>query len=135
MGTLTEIRDGLKTRLVTITGLNAHARWPDQINAPAALVQATTGTYDEDFEEGLIYRFAVILCAAAAQRGFDSAQSNIDQYIVPTGSKSIKAAIEGDKTLGGKADSVRVTGYRDYGILEVNAVQYWGVAFDLEVYA
>lgn len=135
MGTATEIRDGLKTRLVTITGLNGHARWPDQINLPAAAVEMASGVYDEDFEEGATYRFRVVLLAAALQRGFDAAQSNVDQYIVPTGTKSIKAAIEADKTLGGKADSVRVTGFSDYGVLEVNAVQYWGCAFDVEVYA
>jgi hypothetical protein len=62
-----------------------------------------------------------------------AAQNNLDQYLV--GATSIKTAVEGDRTLGGKADTCRVTELREYGVIPVGDTLYLGAHFAVEVIA
>lgn len=62
------------------------------------------------------------------------AQVRILEYIEPSGARSIKAAIEADRTLGGLVDDLRVTkctGYRQYVIEGKAAVL--GATFHVDV--
>lgn len=132
---LSGIRSGIQTRLKTITALakRAHALWPDQITCPAALVKPLALEFSQSFAQATLVTFEVILLAAPAQAGFERGQTALDDYLDETGASSIKAAIEGDLTLGGTVDWVHVARWRDYGIVDVNGVEYWGVTFDVEV--
>lgn len=101
------VRDGLKTRLQTITGLRAYDVIPDKVTPPCAIVGQLDFTFDIDNARGLdqascdIY---VIVQRLDARSG----QNKLDEYL-GSGSSSIKSAIEGDRTLGGAVNTLRVT--------------------------
>jgi hypothetical protein len=64
-----------------------------------------------------------------------NAQSNLDGYCNPSGSSSVKAALESDKTLGGLVQDLRVTEARDYRAATINENTYLTVTFAVTVYA
>jgi hypothetical protein len=131
------IRSGLDTRLATISGLNHSARGPDAINVyPLAFVLP-----GDDIQTGLVMtgvglqgHFHVVVLAGVAG-GVDSAQSTIDAYLSPAGTSSIKVAIEGDKTLGGKCDTLWVDSISDYDVVEYNDNKYMGAIIKVMVVA
>jgi hypothetical protein len=62
-----------------------------------------------------------------------SAQDKMDTYVV--GANSVKAAVEADRTLGGIANTCRVTEMRNYAQVTVGEVVYLGLEFEVEVIA
>lgn len=104
---VSSVRDGLKTRLQTITGLRAYDVIPDKVTPPCAIVGQLDFTFDIDNARGLdqatcdVY---VIVQRLDARSG----QNKLDEYL-GSGSKSIKSAIEGDRTLAGAVNTLRVT--------------------------
>tara|TARA_R110000744_G_scaffold48848_1_gene106403 strand:- start:2 stop:412 length:411 start_codon:yes stop_codon:yes gene_type:complete len=136
MATFSAIRDGLKTRLVTISGLTAYDYVPDFIDPPIALVAPLNSlNYDATMARGAdTYNIPIVLYIARIDA--QTAQEGVDAYLASTGSTSIKAAIEGDPTLGGAAMSVRVISATDYGEYEVTqGTSFLGVTFNVEVIA
>jgi hypothetical protein len=134
MPTFSELRTGLATNLATITGLRTASLIPDQVNPPIAIITPETITYDTAFARGLDeYNFTVLVIVhRVAER---SAQSSLDAFCNPTGSTSIKTAIESDRSLGGKAQTLRVTDLRTYQALSVGDVDYLAAEFSVVVYA
>jgi hypothetical protein len=104
---VSSVRDGLKTRLQTVSGLRVSDLIPDKVNPPCAIVGQLDFTFDIDNARGL--DMATCDIYVIVQR-FDarSAQNKLDEYL-GSGSKSIKSAIEGDRTLGGVINTLRVT--------------------------
>jgi hypothetical protein len=99
MATTTAIRQGLATRLDTITGVKAYAYEPDMPVTPALIVATYDADYDLVMGAGTTYEFSIYILV---NRSFDrSAQEAIDGYLQPAGSTSIAVAIDGDPTLGG----------------------------------
>lgn len=104
-----QVRDGLKTRLQTITGLRAYDLIPDTVVPPCAIVGQLDFTFDIDNARGLDQAQVDVL--VIVQRFSERAgQDKLDAYLAGSGSTSIKAAIEGDRTLGGTVNTLRVTG-------------------------
>ena len=101
------VRAGLKTRLATITGLRVWDSIPDQVTPPGAVVGQLDFTFDIDNARGL--DIANVDVYVIVQR-FDarSSQNQLDDYL-GSGAKSIKTAIEADRTLGGAVNTLRVT--------------------------
>jgi hypothetical protein len=136
MATFSSIRDGLKTRLETISGLSAYDYVPDFIDPPVALVAPLNSlNYDATMARGAdTYAVPVILYIARIDA--ETAQDGVDAYLASTGGSSVKAAIEADPTLGGAAMSVRVISATDYGEYEVTqGTSFLGVTFNIEVIA
>ena len=136
MATLTGIRTGLKTRLVTISGLSAHDYIPDFFEPPMALVAPPEIIdYDVTMARGADrYEIPVILYVTKIDA--ETSQDALDGYLASTGSTSIKAAIEGDRTLGGSAMDARVVSAGDYGEYEISqGTGFLGVTFTVEVIA
>lgn len=134
MATLTEIRQGLAARCATISGLRTVATMPEQPQPPVAIVQPETVEYDLNAKNGLT-RYNMIVTVVVARADARSAQNQVDAYVAPTGTSSIKAAIEGDRTLGGKVNTCRVVSVSNYTMLDTLEVPYLGVDFSVEVYA
>lgn len=134
MSSLSDIRSGIATRLATITGLRNAATIPDQPNPPVAIVIPQRLSYDTAFADGVhTYTFTVqVIVGRVAER---ISQNLLDGYVSPTGNASIKTAIEGDKTLGGKALDVRVTEMTAYQSLVVGEITYMGAEFEVSVLA
>ena len=134
MPTFSQLRTGLATNLATISGLRTANLIPDQVNPPIAIITPETITYDTSFARGLDeYNFTILVVVhRVAER---SAQSSLDAFCNPTGSTSIKTAIESDRSLGGKAQTLRVTDLRTYQALSVGDVDYLAAEFSVVVYA
>lgn len=127
------MRAGIATNIATISGIRTYAEIPDSPALPAAVVGLTTVDYNRSFQRGLTeYTFTVtvILGRLAETR----AQQNMDAYI-SNGAKSIKSAIESDKTLGGYAFDTRVTEMTDITSTTIGDITYLAADFAVTVFA
>ena len=103
-----QVRDGLKTRLQTITGLRVYDLIPEPVTPPCAVVGQLDLTFDIDNARGLDQ--ANVDIYVIVQRFSERAgQDKLDAYLAGSGASSIKTAIEGDRTLGGVVNTLRVT--------------------------
>lgn len=132
MASVNAIRAGIATRLSTISGLRAHSFQPDRITPPMATVLPDRVEYDLNAGRGAdTFFFTVQVIVGRAEDR--SAQQNIDTFIV--GATSVKTAIEGDRTLGGAANTCRVTEMRSYQQVVYGDTVYLGCEFEVEVTA
>jgi len=103
-GLFTSVADGIKTRLETISGLRVYEFPPDAINEyPAAVINRSSEagylvTYTAIVE--VEQKVTVYVKSADAEERMESLES----FLAPTGSSSVKAAIDGDNTLGSVVD-------------------------------
>lgn len=133
MASITDIRAGLATNLATISGLRTSAEMPDNPNPPVGIVSLDTVEYDQAYAKGLVtYNFTVtVIVGRSAER---TAQRLLDSYI-STGEKSVKNALESDKSLGGKAYDCRVTSLNSVGSIQLNDTTYLAADFSVAVIA
>lgn len=112
--TLTDIRDGLVTRLQTISGLRVYSSQMDSIQEyPCAVVildkldyVIAVGGYSFQGQ----FRVAMLTDSGITQ----DAYTQLDAYLDPSGSQSVSAAILGDDTLGGAVDGLIVQTARNF---------------------
>ena len=109
MATLKAIREGLQKRLETIPGLHAEAQVPDSILAPMAWVQPEEDN-DLTFATSHTMRLSIIVVVQGTT--YKTGQDNLDEYLIPSGTKSIQAAIEGDLDLNSTVDTIIWHGWR-----------------------
>lgn len=101
-GIITNLRDALETRLETISGLEVVDHSPDGFSvAPVAIIHPPGSRQRQTFSGAYLYRFEIELRLAGVVPG--DVWAALDSYMAPTGSSSIEAAIDGDKTLAGNA--------------------------------
>lgn len=133
MASLSAIRDGIKTRLATISGLETYDTMPDTANPPCAIVGVPARIeYDVTFRNA-VARYEIPVRVFAGRVAESDSQDRLDGYISPDGLTSLRGAIDGDPTLGGVAHTVRVTEARDYGVYTLGDVPYIGVEIVCEV--
>ncbi len=133
--TVTQLKNGLKTRLDTITNLRAFAQQPDQVNPSVggiAFPSLESITYHGAMGNGLItHVFTVsVIVGRAAER---TTQALMDTYLSYDG--GIRAAIEGDQTLGGVAQTLIVEEASNISTVDANDTTYLTVDFRVVVYA
>lgn len=127
-----QVRDGLKTRLETISGLRAYDLIPDTVTPPAAVVGQLDFTFDIDNARGLDQAQVDVL--VIVQRFSErSGQNLLDLYLSGSGASSIKAAIEGDRTLGGVVNTLRVTG-AEAGTYESQGVEFLSYRYRITIW-
>jgi hypothetical protein len=112
MTTLAQIRDGIEARLETIVGLRVYDYMPGDQNYPAAVIYPPVHT---DYRDDLGYgsypaTFIVMLFVPAT---VDRQQLDLYDFLDRTGTSSIFAAIEADRTLGGLSVDARVVSAAD----------------------
>ena len=135
MADIAAIVSGIATNLATIQGLRVQEQVLDTAPVPVALIgPPSTVAYDEVMARGADnYTFSVrVLVARADAR---SGQVTLGEYLSGSGARSVKAAIESDPTLGGAADTCRVTSATGIGIYPYGDIDYLGADFSLEVIA
>lgn len=125
--TLQQQADGLETRLATISGLRVFDHVPDNWATPCAFVVPDTVEYYNAFAGGDATHnwTATVVVGRQSDR---SSQRQLFEYMSYSGTKSIRAAIEGDRTLGGvvqsllvdRADNVRMVSQGDQAYLAVD---------------
>ena len=132
--TLAAVRDGLVARLDTIAGLRVYEVAPEVVQElPAAIVDQGGPFIKYDQVMGAAdarYSFEVLLLVASADQ--DQAWADLKPYLAPTGSSSVKAAVDG--TVGGNADWARVVQVSKAGQVTFQRHSYWGATFQVEVY-
>jgi hypothetical protein len=135
MADVSALRAGIATNLTTVSGLRTAATVPDQINPPVAVVMPTSITYDTAFARsgGDEYEFSVMVIVGRVDERM--AQNKLDAYCSGSGTQSIKAAIQSNRTLGGQAFDCRVTSLRSYNQISVADVTYLAAEFVVQVYA
>jgi hypothetical protein len=134
MASIGELRSGIATNLATITGLRTGSTIPDNVNPPFAIISPSSADYHQTFHNGMTkYSFTVTLVVGRVSER--SAQNALDAYCSPTGSSSIRGAVELDRTLGGKAFDCVVSGMRNYGSISLGDNTYLAAEFDLVVQA
>ncbi|HEY7821852.1 MAG TPA: hypothetical protein VIG24_03405 [Acidimicrobiia bacterium] len=126
------IRSALATRLTTIPGLRVSEVMVDAPRPPQATIMPLRIDYDLNAARGADeYQFVVTLMVSRADDR--ASQNNLDAYLV--GANSVKAAIESDRTLGGKVNTCRVSEMRNYGAIAYGEQLYLGCEFLVEVVA
>jgi hypothetical protein len=130
------IGTGLKTRLDTITGLRVFApnELPGTANElPSAFIIPAGVEYHNDFSANYSVTFRVVV--AVTQQDEATAHDALLDYMEPTGTYSVLAAIEADKTLSSTADTVRTV--RNLGIRtwSMGGIDYLATEFEVVVYA
>ena len=135
MATVSELRTGLANNLATIQGLRTSPTIPDQINPPLAVIIPNTITFDTAFARsgGDEYEFIVTLIVGRVDER--TAQNRLDAYCSGSGASSVKAAVESDKTLGGKAFDCRCVSLRNYNQISVGDSMYLSAEFVVQVYS
>lgn len=132
--TVSQILDGLKNRLVTISGLRALDYVPDDPNPPIAIPAIDLIDYHRAFAGGgALHEITVsVIVGAASER---TAQARLDGYLAFSGSQSIRAAIEADTTLGGVAQTAVVSSADGIGNIVIGTTKYLVANFKVTVYA
>ena len=99
-----------------------------------AVVYPDRIAYDQAMGRGSDeYTFVIIVIVGRiAER---TAQNSLDAYCNPSGASSIKAAVESDPTLGGKAFDCRVTEMRGQSNLVIGDATYLTAEFVVSVIA
>lgn len=116
-------------------GLNAYAVVPDSCVFPCAIVG---GPEEIEFDYTMTRytdRWVIPVRVLTGRIDETSGQQVLDGYLNGSGQTSIKAAIEGDLTLDGAANTCRVTKAGGYGVYTMGGVQGVGMEFTVEVIA
>lgn len=136
MSSVAAIADGLKARLATISGLRAYSYQPEQLNPPFAYPVLNGVTYHQTMAMGNAitqYDWSVYVIVG---RWVDRvAITNLDGFISPTGATSIRAALEGDLTLGGACQDLIVASSANISALEQEDAEFMQVSYSVTIYA
>jgi hypothetical protein len=132
--TIQDITNGLERRLATIPDLRTYAIEPDKPNFPCAYPRLVDWTYDDAmYPRTTIWHFDVWVLVGIEPR-FGRAQTELNEYLSPNGSRSIKETIECDPTLGCCVNA-RVTGGGAYGRVDIAGITALGASVRVEVFS
>jgi hypothetical protein len=128
------MRTALATNLGTISGIRTYADIPDNPMMPAAVVGLQSVDYNQAMARGLTeYNFVVTVIFGRVATS--QAQRSMDQLIDDEGGRSIKTAIESDKTLNSNAFDVRVSEMTNIQSVTIGDITYLTADFAVIVYA
>lgn len=131
-GELNDIKAGLKAALEEIPGLRVFDQPREGINDfPAAVIIPRSFDYmktlgDNTFDG--VLRVVILIHRAEDTEGF----GEIDKFVNPVGTESVRAAIAADPTLGGVVDSAHATGAEEFGIIQLGGGRYQGATVVVE---
>lgn len=132
--TVSQVAEGLRARLATISGLRTFSYQPEQLNPPVAFPVLDSVEYHGAMRGGNVQmRFTMIVIVG---RYLDRiANANLDGYLSYNGATSLRAAIEGDRTLGGVAQTLVMDSGLSISSLAVAEAEYLQVTFSVLVHA
>lgn len=135
MASITALKTGLAARLDTITGLSGYTEAnPGDVNVPAYVIRRGQVSFDSTMARGSDdFVFVVTLVVGLADEKV--AEDAMDPYLAGSGAKSVKAAIEGEQTLGGVAHFARVISASEDLEVTISGAAYLGVDFTVGVTA
>jgi hypothetical protein len=129
---LNAVMDAVGVRLLTIAGLRVYDFAADQVAVPAGIVGLPeTIEYDSTFARGsdrVVIPVHLMVSKVSDRAGRDV----LGPYIAGSGSKSVKATLDG--TLGGTVQTARVMSTTPQ-TFRVSDVDYLGATFRVECYS
>ena len=131
--TITSMREALADNLATISGIRTYADIPDNPMMPAAVVQLSSVSYDQAFNKGLT-EYGFVITAVFGRLATTQAQQNLDA-LISTGDRSLKSAVESDRTLAGEAFDVRVSEMTNLTSVTIGDITYLSADFAVTVFA
>ena len=141
MASVTAIRNGLKARLDTISGgLPVFARWPNVFPALGGIIIDHVGS-EPEFTFGNstahdLSRFDFeIIVAAGNAGGIENAEDTLDGYVSNTGAFSVRAALDGDRRLGGACNLIYFGPWGRRGNEEINGQDYTGQRLEVRAWS
>lgn len=140
LATLAQIRSGLNTRLATISGLQTYAYMPAVPACPCAFVAGVgESEYHRAHQTGyIVWPCRVVVLVSTAPPNNES-QTDLDEFISPTGTNSVRLAIEGtsppQQLAGSIVADVMVRSTSGHAAINVGGVDYWGAEFTVDVHA
>jgi hypothetical protein len=131
--TVSQVAVGLAARLSTISGLRVSTYQPEQMNPPFAYPQINRIEYHRAFGGGDVVMDWTIHVVVG--RWTDrTAHALLDDFLSYSGTKSIRAAIEADKTLGGVCQTLIVRSGADITRLDAGGAEFLEIQLQLEVH-
>lgn len=131
--TVTGVAAGLQARLATISGLRAYSYQPEQLNPPFAFPVLQQIEYHRAMQGGnVVMTWGV---TAVTGRWTDrTAHALLDGYLSYSGTSSIRAAIEADRTLGGACNTLILGQAANITALTVADADFLQVQFTVVVH-
>jgi hypothetical protein len=131
---LETIGTGLKTRLETISGLRVFA--PNEIpetipEFPAGVIFPGEVKYHRSYDNA--YEASFRLRLLIEKQDLPTSMAKMIDYTETTGTYSVKAAIEGDRSLGGVAKDVIVKSSSEIGSIDIGGINYLSTDFEITV--
>ena len=135
MANLTNIRNEIGNNLANISSLTVFKFVPDSIEPPTAIVGVMDRVnYDATMQRG-VDKYEIPVYLYVSRVDAEDSQNTLDSFLISSGASSVKAQIESDTTLNNQAQSVRVMSASNYGVYNINNIDYLGVEFIVEVLA
>ena len=132
MATVNEIREALADQIATaIPSLQVSPRSPGSITVPAAVVRRRTTTYDVTMDGADDTTYGVTVFASFANT--DVGTQQLDDYLAPSGAKSVPAAIQADPTLGGVVDYCHVASAEGETVRNYAGIDYLSAELVIEI--
>jgi hypothetical protein len=132
--TVSQVSDGIKTALATVSGLRTYSFQPEQLNPPFAYPELTQVTYHRSMGLGDV-EMQWTINVVVGRYTDRTANDLLDQYLSPTGAKSIRAALESDKTLGGVVQTLILSSAADVTALNEADANFLQIQFQMTVHA
>jgi hypothetical protein len=131
--TVSQVATGLQARLATISGLRTFNYQPEQENPPFGYPQLNSIDYHRAYVGGdVVMNWTVFVIVG---RYLDrTAHAQLDDYLSYSGSKSVRAAIEADPTLGGVCSTLIVRSGADITSLDAGGAQFLVIQMQVEVH-
>lgn len=127
------IMAGLASALASVDGLRVFDYPPDTVSPPAAIVAFPNSVRFDDTMARGADRVEIPVHVVVGSVSDRASAAAVTAYL-GTGPKSVKAAIESDATLGGAADTTRVTEATVTGVT-IAGVDLLTATFTVEVIA
>ncbi len=121
---------GIAHNLASVTpALHIYQTFPFTLTAPAVFFNVEEIKYDIATYNQAHDLTILIMCATSA--GSDRGETQLLNFMKPTGSSSIPLAIDSDETLNGTVAYSNISRTRPVSILDHGGAQYYAVAFEL----
>lgn len=130
---VTAVRQGLADAADAIEGLICTPRTPDSPEEPAFFPRRTLIEFDSAMGRGLDRITAT--CVLLVSRADDEAgQEALEAYLAGAGPRSLKAALQSDRTLGGACRTLRLVAIDSHKMITVGVVDYFGAEVTVDIY-
>lgn len=131
--TLQQMATGLEERLATIDGLRVFDHVPDVFAVPCAFVMPETVDYWQGFSGGNAEtNWTVTL--AVGRTSDRAAQRNLYETMSYSGVRSVRAAVEADRSLGGRVQTCIVESAQNIRIASQGEADYLMVDFSVRIH-